>query len=152
MFVFCSSSSAIQFEVWDPSVGYIPFTAPAHSLLTLAWNTHWPLICVLIHFFVPYSHRKQFIVGTHPDDECLDQSSYDFNYYILSEVISLVTYIKFNWLISSCIIKCFLHWLFCWELALIMKVMNSLRRNITGFKPNIHLKCPLYIASLNMLC
>lgn len=34
------SSSVIQFEVWDPAVGYIPSTAPAHSLLTLAWNTH----------------------------------------------------------------------------------------------------------------
>lgn len=34
------SSAAIQFEVWDPAVGYIPSTAPAHSLLTLAWNTH----------------------------------------------------------------------------------------------------------------
>ncbi|XP_039972803.1 lysosomal acid glucosylceramidase [Xiphias gladius] len=34
------SSSVIQFEVWDPVVGYIPSTAPAHSLLTLAWNTH----------------------------------------------------------------------------------------------------------------
>lgn len=34
------SSSPIQAEVWDPAVGYLPFTAPAHSLLTLAWNTH----------------------------------------------------------------------------------------------------------------
>uniref|UniRef100_A0A8C4EXT1 Glucosylceramidase n=1 Tax=Dicentrarchus labrax TaxID=13489 RepID=A0A8C4EXT1_DICLA len=34
------SSSEVQFEVWDPAVGYIPSTAPAHSLLTLAWNTH----------------------------------------------------------------------------------------------------------------
>uniref|UniRef100_A0A7N6AUP1 Glucosylceramidase n=1 Tax=Anabas testudineus TaxID=64144 RepID=A0A7N6AUP1_ANATE len=34
------SSSVIQFEVWDPAVGYIPSSAPAHSLLTLAWNTH----------------------------------------------------------------------------------------------------------------
>uniref|UniRef100_A0A3Q2PZJ7 Glucosylceramidase n=2 Tax=Fundulus heteroclitus TaxID=8078 RepID=A0A3Q2PZJ7_FUNHE len=34
------SSSAIQFEVWDPAVGYLPCTAPAHSLLTVAWNTH----------------------------------------------------------------------------------------------------------------
>ncbi|XP_030605059.1 lysosomal acid glucosylceramidase [Archocentrus centrarchus] len=33
------SSSEIQFEVWDPVVGYIPSTAPAHSLLTLAWKT-----------------------------------------------------------------------------------------------------------------
>ncbi|XP_034030614.1 lysosomal acid glucosylceramidase [Thalassophryne amazonica] len=33
------SSSVIQFEVWDPAVGYIPSTAPSHSLLTLAWNT-----------------------------------------------------------------------------------------------------------------
>lgn len=41
MFFFCRSSSAVKFEVWDPSVGYIPATAPAHSLLTLAWKTHW---------------------------------------------------------------------------------------------------------------
>lgn len=34
------SSSVIQFEVWDPAVGYIPSTAPARSLITLAWNTH----------------------------------------------------------------------------------------------------------------
>ncbi|XP_026172352.1 lysosomal acid glucosylceramidase isoform X1 [Mastacembelus armatus] len=34
------SSLVIEFEVWDPTVGYIPFSAPAHSLLTLAWNTH----------------------------------------------------------------------------------------------------------------
>ncbi|XP_044063224.1 lysosomal acid glucosylceramidase isoform X3 [Siniperca chuatsi] len=34
------SSSVIPFEVWDPAVGYVPSTAPAHSLLTLAWNTH----------------------------------------------------------------------------------------------------------------
>ncbi|KAE8288843.1 Glucosylceramidase [Larimichthys crocea] len=33
------SSSVLQFEVWDPTVGYISSTAPAHSLLTLAWNT-----------------------------------------------------------------------------------------------------------------
>ncbi|XP_056142438.1 lysosomal acid glucosylceramidase isoform X2 [Lampris incognitus] len=33
------SSSTVQFEVWDPAVGYIPATAPARSLLTLAWNT-----------------------------------------------------------------------------------------------------------------
>uniref|UniRef100_A0AAX7UTP4 Glucosylceramidase n=1 Tax=Astatotilapia calliptera TaxID=8154 RepID=A0AAX7UTP4_ASTCA len=32
------SSSDILFEVWDPPVGYIPSTAPAHSLLTLAWK------------------------------------------------------------------------------------------------------------------
>ncbi|CAI5662238.1 unnamed protein product [Oreochromis niloticus] len=32
------SSSDILFEVWDPAVGYIPSTAPAHSLLTLAWK------------------------------------------------------------------------------------------------------------------
>lgn len=34
------SPSVIQFDVWDPAVGYIPSSAPAHSLLTLAWNTH----------------------------------------------------------------------------------------------------------------
>uniref|UniRef100_A0A667ZSW4 Glucosylceramidase n=2 Tax=Myripristis murdjan TaxID=586833 RepID=A0A667ZSW4_9TELE len=34
------SSSVIQFEVWDPAVGYISTTAAARSLLTLAWNTH----------------------------------------------------------------------------------------------------------------
>ncbi|XP_075321710.1 lysosomal acid glucosylceramidase isoform X2 [Odontesthes bonariensis] len=34
------SSSVIQFEVWDPAVGYIPCTAPANSLLTLGWNTN----------------------------------------------------------------------------------------------------------------
>ncbi|XP_061530176.1 lysosomal acid glucosylceramidase isoform X1 [Phycodurus eques] len=33
------SSSAIQFEVWDQVVGYIPSTAPPHSILTLAWYT-----------------------------------------------------------------------------------------------------------------
>lgn len=38
--LFCRSPSAVQFEVWDPSVGYVPATAPAHSLLTLAWKTH----------------------------------------------------------------------------------------------------------------
>lgn len=50
-FVFCRSSSVIQFEVWDPSVGYIPSTAPAHSLLTLAWNTHWSLMSVPAQLF-----------------------------------------------------------------------------------------------------
>lgn len=34
------SSAVIQFDVWDPEVGYILYTVPAHSLLTLAWNTH----------------------------------------------------------------------------------------------------------------
>ncbi|XP_054869331.1 lysosomal acid glucosylceramidase [Amphiprion ocellaris] len=34
------SLSEIQFEVWDPAVGFLPSTAPPHSLLTLAWNTH----------------------------------------------------------------------------------------------------------------
>ncbi|TNN72953.1 Glucosylceramidase [Liparis tanakae] len=34
------SSSVIQFEVEDLAVGYVSSTAPAHSLLTLAWNTH----------------------------------------------------------------------------------------------------------------
>ncbi|KAJ8005046.1 hypothetical protein DPEC_G00142580 [Dallia pectoralis] len=33
-------SSEVQFEVWDPAVGFISFSAPAQSLLTLAWNTH----------------------------------------------------------------------------------------------------------------
>ncbi|XP_017164835.1 matrilin-2-like [Poecilia reticulata] len=40
LIVLNRSSSAIQFEVWDPAVGYIPCTAPAHSLLTAAWNAH----------------------------------------------------------------------------------------------------------------
>lgn len=43
VFFFCRSSSAVKFEVWDPSVGYIPASAPAHSLLTLAWKRHWLL-------------------------------------------------------------------------------------------------------------
>lgn len=34
------SSSQVDFEVWDPAVGFIPSTSPPHSLLTLAWNTH----------------------------------------------------------------------------------------------------------------
>ncbi|KAK6326845.1 hypothetical protein J4Q44_G00024900 [Coregonus suidteri] len=34
------SSSEVQFEVWDPAVGFISSSAPAHSLLTVAWNTH----------------------------------------------------------------------------------------------------------------
>ncbi|XP_029959147.1 lysosomal acid glucosylceramidase [Salarias fasciatus] len=33
------SPSEIQFEVWDPAVGYISSAAPAHSLITLGWNT-----------------------------------------------------------------------------------------------------------------
>ncbi|KAJ0000455.1 hypothetical protein NQD34_012297 [Periophthalmus magnuspinnatus] len=33
------SSSEINFEVWDPEVGYFTSTAPARSLLTFAWNT-----------------------------------------------------------------------------------------------------------------
>uniref|UniRef100_A0A8C7YS49 Glucosylceramidase n=1 Tax=Oryzias sinensis TaxID=183150 RepID=A0A8C7YS49_9TELE len=37
--VLNKASSEIQFEVWDPAVGYIPCTAPAHSILTVAWNT-----------------------------------------------------------------------------------------------------------------
>ncbi|XP_005810346.1 glucosylceramidase [Xiphophorus maculatus] len=40
LIVLNRSPSAIQFEVWDPAVGYIPCTAQAHSLLTVAWNTH----------------------------------------------------------------------------------------------------------------
>lgn len=40
LIVLNRSSSVIQFEVWDPAVGYIPCTAPARSLLTLAWSTH----------------------------------------------------------------------------------------------------------------
>lgn len=48
VFVFQRSSSVIQFEVWDPAVGYIPCTAPAHSFLTLAWNTHWSLMQVYV--------------------------------------------------------------------------------------------------------
>ncbi|XP_056900850.1 lysosomal acid glucosylceramidase [Takifugu flavidus] len=39
LIVLNRSPSAVQFEVWDPSVGYVPATAPAHSLLTLAWKT-----------------------------------------------------------------------------------------------------------------
>lgn len=34
------SSSDVQLEVWHPTVGYISASSPAHSLLTLAWNTH----------------------------------------------------------------------------------------------------------------
>uniref|UniRef100_A0A8C5EWS7 Glucosylceramidase n=1 Tax=Gouania willdenowi TaxID=441366 RepID=A0A8C5EWS7_GOUWI len=34
------SPSEVEFEVWDPAVGFLQATAPAHSLLTLAWNTH----------------------------------------------------------------------------------------------------------------
>lgn len=34
------SALVVQFEVWDPAVGFIPFAAPPRSLLTLAWNTH----------------------------------------------------------------------------------------------------------------
>ncbi|XP_068179932.1 lysosomal acid glucosylceramidase isoform X2 [Antennarius striatus] len=34
------TSSGIRFEVWDPTVGYIPSTSPARSVLTLVWNTH----------------------------------------------------------------------------------------------------------------
>ncbi|KAK0134966.1 Glucosylceramidase [Merluccius polli] len=34
------SALVVQFEVWDPAVGFIPSTAPPRSLLTLAWNTH----------------------------------------------------------------------------------------------------------------
>lgn len=37
--LFCRSPSAVPFEAWDPSVGYVPATAPARSLLTLAWRT-----------------------------------------------------------------------------------------------------------------
>lgn len=33
------SSVEAQFEVWDPEVGYLTSTAPAHSLLTFAWNS-----------------------------------------------------------------------------------------------------------------
>eukprot|EP00063_Salmo_salar_P082381 XP_014057216.1 PREDICTED: glucosylceramidase-like isoform X1 [Salmo salar] len=33
------SSSEVQFEVYDPAVGFISSSAPAHALLTLAWNT-----------------------------------------------------------------------------------------------------------------
>ncbi|CAG6015364.1 unnamed protein product [Menidia menidia] len=40
LIILNSSPSAIQFEVSDPGLGYIPCTAPAHSLLTLAWNTN----------------------------------------------------------------------------------------------------------------
>ncbi|XP_013882930.1 glucosylceramidase [Austrofundulus limnaeus] len=39
LIVLNRSSDVIQFEVWDPALGYIPCTAPARSLLTLAWNT-----------------------------------------------------------------------------------------------------------------
>ncbi|XP_017280474.1 lysosomal acid glucosylceramidase [Kryptolebias marmoratus] len=39
LIVLNRSSAEIQFEVWDPAVGYIPATAPARSLLTIAWNT-----------------------------------------------------------------------------------------------------------------
>ncbi|XP_077432150.1 lysosomal acid glucosylceramidase isoform X2 [Vanacampus margaritifer] len=37
--IVLNRSSDIEFEVWDPVVGYIPSTAPPHSLLTLAWHT-----------------------------------------------------------------------------------------------------------------
>ncbi|XP_041649242.1 lysosomal acid glucosylceramidase [Cheilinus undulatus] len=40
LIVLNRSSSVVEFEVWDPAVGYIPSTAPAHSVLTLAWNSH----------------------------------------------------------------------------------------------------------------
>ncbi|XP_048881247.1 lysosomal acid glucosylceramidase [Brienomyrus brachyistius] len=33
------SSKDVPFEVWDPSVGYIPAVSPARSVLTLAWAT-----------------------------------------------------------------------------------------------------------------
>ncbi|XP_053743633.1 lysosomal acid glucosylceramidase isoform X1 [Synchiropus splendidus] len=39
LIVLNRSSTEVQFEVWYPGVGYIPATAPAHSILTLAWNT-----------------------------------------------------------------------------------------------------------------
>ncbi|XP_077383290.1 lysosomal acid glucosylceramidase [Festucalex cinctus] len=39
LIVLNRSSSDMAFEVWDPVVGYIPSTAPPHSLLTLAWHT-----------------------------------------------------------------------------------------------------------------
>ncbi|XP_033957852.1 lysosomal acid glucosylceramidase [Pseudochaenichthys georgianus] len=39
LIVLNRSSTVIQFEVWDPAVGYISSTVPDHSLLTLAWNT-----------------------------------------------------------------------------------------------------------------
>nr|XP_040020713.1 lysosomal acid glucosylceramidase [Gasterosteus aculeatus aculeatus] len=40
LIVLNRSSSVIQFEVRDLAVGFISSTAPARSLLTLAWNTH----------------------------------------------------------------------------------------------------------------
>ncbi|XP_042346197.1 lysosomal acid glucosylceramidase [Plectropomus leopardus] len=39
LIVLNRSSTVIQFDVEDPAVGYITSTAPAHSVLTLAWNT-----------------------------------------------------------------------------------------------------------------
>lgn len=58
LIVLNRSSSVIQFEVWDPVVGYIPCAAPAHSLLTLAWNTQWSLINKLTHIcFSSNTHK-----------------------------------------------------------------------------------------------
>ncbi|XP_061737651.1 lysosomal acid glucosylceramidase [Nerophis ophidion] len=40
VFIVLNRSSAdVPFEVWDQTVGYVPSTAPPHSLLTLAWYT-----------------------------------------------------------------------------------------------------------------
>lgn len=90
VFVFCRSPSVIQFEVWDPAVGYIPSTAPAHSLLTLAWNTHWSLIHVRIHLF-PLNHITSISmhISTHYKkgkpfmlEASHYQSSYYFEYFV----------------------------------------------------------------------
>ncbi|XP_072316396.1 lysosomal acid glucosylceramidase [Eucyclogobius newberryi] len=34
------SSAEMEFEVWDPELGFFTSAAPARSVLTLAWNTH----------------------------------------------------------------------------------------------------------------
>lgn len=52
------SPSVIKFEVWDPAVGFIPSLAPAHSLITLSWNTYWSLIQVYALLVFTHTENK----------------------------------------------------------------------------------------------
>lgn len=37
----CRSEEEVQFEVWDQTLGFLPGSAPAHSILTLLWSRCW---------------------------------------------------------------------------------------------------------------
>lgn len=64
----CRSSSEVQFEVYDPAVGFISSSAPAHSLLTHSDRTgmeHTPLLPGPKHCHSPHYQVCYISTTTH---------------------------------------------------------------------------------------